>query len=36
MPHGDGGRAMEKTKKRVKERILKDAQYKEKGETHWN
>ena len=58
MPHGDGGRAMEKAKKRVKElqqkiktakskkekkelqktieRILKDAQYKEKGETHWN
>lgn len=58
MPHDDGGRAMEKAKKRVKElqqkiktakskkekkelqktieRILKDTQYKEKGETHWN
>lgn len=37
MPHGDGGRAIEmKELQKTIERILKDAQYKEKGETHWN
>ena len=45
MPHGDGGRALKKAEKRIKERkeiqsrinkIIEAAHKKDKGETHWH